>query len=367
MSRESSRVSWQREIYYDHFARASKNNSKARIFNLLSTLLILALLISMVLPTFIQGGLQRSYLLLLGQQLPGMGVMQGTTSVLASGAGSNGGFTLHDLAARLLLGSELAGFRSAGRAKEVAVPQGEEKALPFPEDLPAVEEQREASPLPSVADQFSVSLLAGTASSGGFTPLLSQAAPKILIYHTHGSESFIPVSGKAFSGDPRQSVVFLGEYLAEILEQEHNIPVLHHRESFDLLRSEAYTKARPAIEEILKRNPQIEIVVDLHRDGISREITTTILEGQSTARLLFVVGTRHEGWNNNLRFSLFLQGYLEQKYPGLCRGTRKQAFIYNQHLHPRSILVEVGGHENNREEVLRAIPYLAEALAGAFY
>jgi stage II sporulation protein P len=63
---------------------------------------------------------------------------------------------------------------------------------------------------------------------------------------------------------------------------------------------------------------------------------------------------------------LFLQNTIAEKYPGLSRGVRQYPFIYNQDLHPRSLLVEVGGHENSLDEVKRAIPYLAEVLAEVF-
>ena len=190
--------------------------------------------------------------------------------------------------------------------------------------------------------------------------------PLILIYHTHATESFIPDSGKAFTDNPEQTVVFLGAYLAQLLEKDYGIPVLHHQEVYDIPRTGAYEVARPSIQEILRQNPQIQVVVDLHRDGVSRRVSTTTMEGESTGKLLFVVGTRHGQWSNNLRFVLFLQNTIAEKYPGLSRGVRQYPFIYNQDLHPRSLLVEVGGHENSLEEVERAIPYLAEVLAEVF-
>jgi len=107
-------------------------------------------------------------------------------------------------------------------------------------------------------------------------------------------------------------------------------------------------------------------VLDLHRDGVSRQITTANVGGKDTAKVLFVLGSQHEGWYNNLRFALFLEKVMREKYPGLSRDIRRHAFVYNQDLHPRSLIVEIGGHENNREEVMRAVSLLAEVLAAAF-
>jgi stage II sporulation protein P len=187
--------------------------------------------------------------------------------------------------------------------------------------------------------------------------------PRVLIYHTHTSESFLPSSGEAFSDDMDKTVAVLGKYLAEILEGEYGFTVLHHCEIFDVPRRCAYEKARPSVESVLAEHPEIKVVLDLHRDGVSRSITTATIDGKDTGRILFVLGSGHPGWNNNLRFALFLQDALEEVCPGLSRGIRKQPFTYNQHLHQRSLIVEVGGHENSVLEVQRAIPFLAKALA----
>jgi len=192
---------------------------------------------------------------------------------------------------------------------------------------------------------------------------IEEEDPLVLIYHTHTTESFLPLTGEAFSTNLEKTVVALGDYLTEILEKEYGIPVLHYCEVFDIPRRSAYEKARPSVKKVLEEHPSIEFVLDVHRDGVSRNITTASINGRETGRILFVLGSNHQEWNNNLRFALFLQEALEQISPGISRGIRKQPFTYNQHLHNRSLIVEIGGHENSLEEVRRTIPYLAEALA----
>lgn len=195
---------------------------------------------------------------------------------------------------------------------------------------------------------------------------IMEEKPQVLIYHTHASESFIPLSGQAFINDPELTVISLGAYFAELLENRYAISVLHHREFYDTPRHYAYEKVRSPIEQLLKENPQIQVVLDFHRDGVSRQITTASVAGKDTAKILFVVGSRHEGWPNNMRFALFLEKELNERYPGLSRGIRNHAFVYNQDLHPRSLIVEIGGHENTREEIRRSVSYFAEVLAAAF-
>lgn len=198
-------------------------------------------------------------------------------------------------------------------------------------------------------------------------PFRDYEDPVILVYHTHITESFIPDSGVEFTSNLELTVAKLGEELVTLLRDSYGLPVIHDRQIFDMPRNPAYEKARPAIKEILSGNPQVEVVIDLHRDGMAREITTTEIDGLPVGRTLMVVGTGHPGWETNYQIALRLQQELEAVAPGLSRGLRQYRFRYNQDLHPYSILIEIGGHENTLEEAMRTIPYVAEALARAYY
>ncbi len=255
---------------------------------------------------------------------------------------------------KFLLNTELAGFGS----EEVSGISVDPVHESFREKDPAEAniDSGETNDLSLVASPDKMSLEKTAYSTEGEDPI-------VLIYHTHTTESFLPLTGEAFSTNLKKTVVALGDYLTEILEKEYGIPVLHYCEVFDIPRRTAYEKARPSVKKVLDEHPGIEFVLDLHRDGVSRNITTASINGQETGRILFVLGSNHQEWNNNLRFALSLQEALEQISPGLSRGIRKQPFTYNQHLHNRSLIVEIGGHENSLEEVRRTIPYLAEALA----
>lgn len=198
-------------------------------------------------------------------------------------------------------------------------------------------------------------------------PFLGYSEPVALVYHTHITETFVPTTGVRFSENLDRTVARLGEELVNQLQDQYGLPLLHHSGIYDLPRTPAYEKARPEIQELLADNPQLNMVIDLHRDGVLRAITTTRLNGAEVGKILIVVGTRHPGWESNLSFALRLQQELETVAPGLSRGVRQQNYGYNQDLHPNSILIEVGGHENSLEEVSRTIPYLAEALARTYY
>jgi stage II sporulation protein P len=195
-------------------------------------------------------------------------------------------------------------------------------------------------------------------------PLPGYSEAAVLLYHTHISESFSEVR---FTDNLDHTVARLGVELVRLLEKEYGIPVWHDQGVYDQPRTTAYEKARPLIGGIIEKNPQLKMVIDLHRDGVARNVTTADFQGSPIAKFLLVVGTGHPDWHENYRIALRLHRELEAVAPGLSRGVRMQDFVYNQDLHPRSILVEVGGHENSLEEAMRAVPYLAEALARTFY
>ena len=112
--------------------------------------------------------------------------------------------------------------------------------------------------------------------------------PQILIYHTHSQEGY----KDSVPGDSTTTVVGVADYLEQLLEQKYGLDVLHHTGVYDLpKRDNAYSMALPNIEKILQENPTIELVIDLHRDGVAedRHLVTEI-NGKQTAKLMFFNG-----------------------------------------------------------------------------
>jgi stage II sporulation protein P len=106
-------------------------------------------------------------------------------------------------------------------------------------------------------------------------------------------------------------------------------------------------------------------VIDIHRDSVRKEKTTINIDGKKYARLLFVVGEDHANFEKNLEFADKLYSAIEERYPGLCRAVliknkSKGDGIYNQDLSERSLLLEVGGVDNNLEELNNAVEVFAE-------
>ena len=199
--------------------------------------------------------------------------------------------------------------------------------------------------------------------------------PKVLIYHTHSQEEF----KDSTPGDTSESIVGVGEYLAELLN-EKGIETIHDPGVYDIIdgkldRSNAYGKAEEAVSAILKENPTIEVVIDLHRDGVAADThLVTEINGKPTAKIMFFNGLSRSRTNgdieylsnpyiqDNLAFSLQMKLACEEKYPGFTRNIYLRAYRYNLHLMPKSLLIEAGAQTNTVEEMMNAMEVLSEVL-----
>ena len=199
-------------------------------------------------------------------------------------------------------------------------------------------------------------------------------APQILIYHSHSQETFADYGPK----HREATVVGVGAYLAELLRAK-GYNVIHDTSVYDLRdgkldRSQAYTYALEGITAILQENPSIEVVLDIHRDGVA-EGTHLVSEvnGKPTASIMFFNGMSQtpDGpieylpnpyREDNLAFSLQMQVKAAAYFPGLTRKIYLKGLRYNLHVRPRSSLVEVGAQTNTYQEAKNAMEPLAEVL-----
>ncbi len=201
-----------------------------------------------------------------------------------------------------------------------------------------------------------------TSNTTSTTSTTNTLRPLVIIYHTHTTESFVPTAGKTFTSDLSQTVVRVAEELARCLEEKHDVRVVHNKEIHDIPRSESYTKAAETVKDLVGKYPGADMVIDLHRDGTTREATTTRIKGEDAGRTLMVLGTNHKNWNKNYEIATRIHEKSEELYPGLSRGVRKRSLIYNQDVHPGAVLLEIGGHKNSLEEALRTSRYVADIL-----
>ncbi|MDR3588565.1 MAG: stage II sporulation protein P [Negativicutes bacterium] len=193
--------------------------------------------------------------------------------------------------------------------------------------------------------------------------------PLVGIYHTHTAESFIPSSGVAHKpGGQRGDIVDVGEALVKRLAQ-HGITAVQSKNIHDYPSfMKAYGPSEVTARKMLEENPSIQMLLDIHRDADKRENATAVINGVPMAKITMVVGMGQPDlvqphWQQNHAFAKLVDAKLNQYYPGLSRGIQLVEWRYNQHLHPRALLLEVGCQENSKEEVIASIELLGDILA----
>lgn len=200
------------------------------------------------------------------------------------------------------------------------------------------------------------------------------SSPQILIFHTHSQEKFADSTD-----DDSTSILGVGDYLTELLTGK-GYNVIHDRSVYDYVdgnldRSKAYTYAEQGIESILESNPSIEVVIDIHRDGVADTThLVTEVDGRQMAKIMFFNGISYSNVKGNINYlynpyrddnlAMSLQMHLigEAYYPGFLRRNYINAYRYCLHERAKSMLIEAGAQTNTFEEVKNAMEPLADML-----
>lgn len=206
------------------------------------------------------------------------------------------------------------------------------------------------------------------------------SGPQILIYHTHSQEDFVD----SIPGDESTTIVGMGSYLTTLLQRQ-GFTVIHHKEVFDMQdgkldRNKAYTRAEPVIAQILAENPGIQIVIDLHRDGVGENVhLVKEIHGKQTAQVMFFNGMSYSARNgsigylpnpyieNNLALTMQMKLASDSLVPGFARKIYLKSLRFNLHLHPGAMLIEAGAQTNTVEEMRNAMEVLAQILGDVLY
>ena len=246
-----------------------------------------------------------------------------------------------------------------------------------PPSLPTVTEV----PLPSFSGEEAVKLYYAASVQPDIPALLAKPLqwdltgeePTVLILHTHSTESYSR-RGENYKEtsawrtlDENYNMLAIGRLVADILE-EKGIPTVQDESLHDYPSyNGSYTRARKSLRELLKQHPGIRLVLDLHRDASGDEAgqmrTRAEVGGEPSAQLMIVIGTNHEGYEENLSLGLKLHAQLERQAEGIMRPLQLRAQRFNQDLSPGALLIEVGAAGNSHGEARIAAEQLAEAIA----
>lgn len=195
--------------------------------------------------------------------------------------------------------------------------------------------------------------------------------PLIYIYNTHQTEGYSKTGISEYDIVP--TVLFASYYLREKLN-DYSLPTLVEANDIsEVLRvnnwnyASSYLASRYLFLDALEKNTTLNYFLDIHRDSAGYNSSTTEYQGKKYAKILFVIGKEHPGYEKNLNFANSLNEKLKLKIPTISRGVigkegKNVNGIYNQDIHPNTLLIEVGGKDNSLGEVTNTMEVLATVL-----
>lgn len=205
---------------------------------------------------------------------------------------------------------------------------------------------------------------------------------RILIYHTHTYEAYEQVSDDPYDAtekwrtdDEKHNVVAVGKALSASLEAMGFI-VVHDTSAYEPpTLDDAYARSLSMLEERTEAGETYDLYIDLHRDAIASSSTikrTVLIGGEEVARFMVLVGTGETGgyaekpdWQANQAIARRITASLNSQCSGLARDVKVKTGRFNQHIAPCCVLIECGMNSNTLDQVLRGVPYLAQAIADA--
>ena len=195
--------------------------------------------------------------------------------------------------------------------------------------------------------------------------------PRVYIYNSHQLEGYSSSNFEEYNITPN---VMMASYLLKEKLNKKGISTLVETSSItDFLNingwnyASSYNASRFYLLDTMNKYPSLELIIDLHRDSINKNLSTVTIDNKNYAKVLFVVGLEHSNYEPNLNLSNKLNEMIKTKYPGLSRGVMKKSGagvngIYNQDVAPYVILIECGGQENSIEEVMNTIEVLSNII-----
>lgn len=185
--------------------------------------------------------------------------------------------------------------------------------------------------------------------------------PMIYIYNSHPQEQY---SKKGYeSQDVFPNVIMASNMLKDKLDKLNIPTVVEESDLIEFLKinnwnhNDSYKASRFYVTDALIKYPNLKLIIDLHRDALTKEQSTIKINDKFYAKTLFLVGTNHPNSDENLKLVNQLNEIFKTKYPNLSRGIYKRHIkeTYNQDLSSKVILLEVGGQHNTVDEVLNTV------------
>ena len=190
------------------------------------------------------------------------------------------------------------------------------------------------------------------------------SSPQVYIYNTHQTESYSMKTLEPYNITP--SVMMASYLMKEHFQKEGIETIVEETNISDYMKeqgyqyAESYVASRTFVESILKKYPDLKLIIDLHRDAIPHDSSTITIGEKNYAKVLFIVGMNNPNYQTNLSLAQSLSDLINQSYPKLSRGIMSKSGsnvngLYNQDLNGNMILLELGANENTIDEVQNTV------------
>ncbi|TJX14744.1 hypothetical protein E9840_04935 [Tissierella creatinini] len=203
---------------------------------------------------------------------------------------------------------------------------------------------------------------------------LNKEESYILMYHTHGTESFLIEDPWLYHNqDINKNVVNIGDVMTKVLEAKghkvDHVKNLHDLPSYN----QSYTRSSNTVKTKKESNSNLKILLDVHRDGVAQDAkykdrflktARTEINGVSTATFSLVIGPDTPNYDEVLSFAKYIKAVSDTLYPNLCTGIIiKPAGKYNLYFSDYAALLEIGSNLVTQEEATETAKRVGEILS----
>ena len=180
---------------------------------------------------------------------------------------------------------------------------------------------------------------------------------KIHIYNTH--------QGEEYDG---YNVVLGSNYLNDCLSSQgyqcdvESNDFEGYKAVHNIAYNKSYSVSKMYLEQSIQSNGGYDLIIDFHRDSISKELSTINHNGKSYAKIMFVVGKSSGKFDAVNQLSQQLSDIANSIVPKISRGVYVKQSHYNQGTSDNMVLIEVGAQSNTKEEIQATVEVIASAI-----
>lgn len=180
---------------------------------------------------------------------------------------------------------------------------------------------------------------------------------KIHIYNTH--------QGEEYDG---YNVVLGANYLKDCLSSQgyqcdvESNDFEGYKAVHNIAYNKSYSVSKMYLEQSIQSNGGYDLIIDFHRDSISKELSTINHNGKSYAKIMFVVGKSSGKFDAVNQLSQQLSDITNTIVPKISRGVYVKQSHYNQGTSDNMVLIEVGAQSNTKEEIQATVEVIASAI-----